>query len=131
MKKCINIVKFHVYFFLAKINAIFENKYDADFVLCNTNKKKLFKIFIKSKGTMIPKRIEKETTFFMYKKVKEIILALNPDLSGETTMMFLAKKIKSISPDIKISRLARGLPMGSDLQYADEITLGSSIKNRH
>ena len=64
-------------------------------------------------------------------KVKEIILALNPDLSGETTMMFLAKKIKSLSPDIKISRLARGLPMGSDLQYADEITLGSSIKNRH
>jgi len=62
--------------------------------------------------------------------IKEVILALNPNLSGETTMMFLEKKIKAVFPNIKISRLARGLPMGSDLQYADEITLESSIKNR-
>lgn len=62
--------------------------------------------------------------------IKEIILALNPNLSGETTMMFLERKLKAISPTVKISRLARGLPMGSDLQYADEITLESSIKNR-
>ncbi len=64
------------------------------------------------------------------KKIKEIILALNPDLSGETTMLFLEKEIKKLNPEIKITRLARGLPMGSDLQYADEITLGSAIKNR-
>jgi recombination protein RecR len=63
-------------------------------------------------------------------KIKEIILALNPDLSGETTMLFLEKKLKEKNPAIKITRLARGLPMGSDLQYADEITLGSAIKNR-
>ncbi|TSC84776.1 MAG: recombination protein RecR [Parcubacteria group bacterium Gr01-1014_13] len=63
-------------------------------------------------------------------KIKEIILALNPDLSGETTMLFLEKKIKEKNPAIKATRLARGLPMGSDLQYADEITLGSAIKNR-
>ena len=62
--------------------------------------------------------------------VGEIILALNPNLEGETTMMFLTKKIKEINPSIKISRLARGLPMGSDLQYADEITLGSALRNR-
>lgn len=62
--------------------------------------------------------------------VKEIILAFNPDLSGETTMMFLDKELKKINPKLKITRLARGLPMGSDLQYADEITLGSAIKNR-
>ncbi len=61
---------------------------------------------------------------------KEIILALNPDLNGETTMMFLEKKIKDTNPQIKVSRLARGLAMGSDLQYADEITLGSALKNR-
>ncbi|KKR34496.1 MAG: Recombination protein RecR [Candidatus Magasanikbacteria bacterium GW2011_GWA2_40_10] len=63
-------------------------------------------------------------------EIKEIILALNPDLSGETTMLFLERKIKEKNPDLKVTRLARGLPMGSDLQYADEITLGSAIKNR-
>ncbi|MBI2038285.1 MAG: recombination protein RecR [Candidatus Magasanikbacteria bacterium] len=64
------------------------------------------------------------------KEIKEIILALNPDLPGETTMLFLEKKIKEKYPNLKATRLARGLPMGSDLQYADEITLGSAIKNR-
>ncbi len=71
-------------------------------------------------------------------KIKEVILALNPDLSGETTMLFLEKKLSAIGGSassgkdnrIKITRLARGLPMGSDLQYADEITLGSALKNR-
>ncbi len=63
-------------------------------------------------------------------KVTEVILALNPDMPGETTMLFLEKKIKEKHPNIKATRLARGLPMGSDLQYADEITLGSAIKNR-
>lgn len=62
--------------------------------------------------------------------VKEIILALNPDLPGETTAMFLAKKIKSVAPHIAITRLARGLPMGSDLLYADEITLGNALHHR-
>lgn len=62
--------------------------------------------------------------------IKEIILALNPDLRGETTMMFLEKKLKEINPVLIITRLARGLPMGSDLQYADEITLGSALKHR-
>ncbi len=62
--------------------------------------------------------------------IKEVILALNPDLSGETTMLFLEKKMKEKNPNLKVTRLARGLPMGSDLQYADEITLGSAIKNR-
>lgn len=69
----------------------------------------------------------------LFKRVgghKEIILALNPDLSGETTMLYLEKEIKKLNPEIKITRLARGLPMGSDLQYADEITLGSALKNR-
>jgi len=63
-------------------------------------------------------------------EIKEIILALNPDLNGETTMMFLKNKIKEINPDITITRLARGLPTGSDLQYADEITLDGALKNR-
>jgi len=64
------------------------------------------------------------------KNLKEIILALNPDLPGETTAMYLEQKLKTLNPKIKVSRLARGLPMGSDLQYADEVTLGSALKNR-
>ncbi len=62
--------------------------------------------------------------------VAEIVLALNPDLPGETTMLFLEKNLKEKFPTLKVTRLARGLPMGSDLQYADDITLGSAIKNR-
>ena len=64
------------------------------------------------------------------KKIQEIVLALNPDLPGETTMMYLEQHIKKLENPVKVSRLARGLPMGSDLQYADEITLGSALKNR-
>lgn len=60
--------------------------------------------------------------------IKEIILALNPDLDGETTSLYLAKIIKPFG--IKVTRLARGLPMGADLEYADEITLESAITGR-
>jgi len=59
--------------------------------------------------------------------VKEIILAFNPDLEGETT--YLAKLLKSHK--IKITRLAKGLPMGADLEYADEITLSNALKYRN
>ncbi len=62
--------------------------------------------------------------------IQEVILALNPDIAGETTMLYLEKELKSVNQEIKITRLARGLPMGGDLRYADEITLGSAIKNR-
>jgi len=63
-------------------------------------------------------------------KIKEIILALNPDLEGETTMLYLTKLIKSFGKQIKITRLARGLPMGSDLEYADEVTVSDALKGR-
>ncbi len=81
---------------------------------------------------LVPKYLKINELLTRAKKpeTKEVILALNPDLNGETTMMFLEKKIKDTNPNIKISRLARGLAMGSDLQYADEITLGSALKNR-
>lgn len=70
-------------------------------------------------------RAEKEKN-----NLTEIILALNPDMAGETTMLYLERQLKTLDPKIKITRLARGLPMGSDMQYADEITLGSALKNR-
>lgn len=64
--------------------------------------------------------------------IKEIILALNPTLEGETTVMYLTKLIKQSGPDrIKITRLAKGLPMGADLEYADEITLANALKFRN
>lgn len=63
--------------------------------------------------------------------IQEIILALNPDLAGETTMLYIQQEIRKIAPHIKITRLARGLPMGSDLVYADPITLGSALKSRN
>jgi recombination protein RecR len=63
-------------------------------------------------------------------KLTEIILALNPDLEGETTILYLTNRIKDTNPNLKITRLARGLPMGSDMLYADEITLSSALENR-
>lgn len=60
--------------------------------------------------------------------IKEIILAFNPDIEGETTILYLTKIFKPSK--IKITRLARGLPMGSELEYADEITLTNALKNR-
>jgi len=62
--------------------------------------------------------------------ISEVIIALNPDLPGETTAMYIEKLLKEKNAQLKITRLARGLPMGSDLQYADEITLASALKNR-
>ena len=80
----------------------------------------------------LPKTKIKELFIFLKKdqEIKEVILALNSDMDGETTSLYLQKQIKILRPNIKVSRLARGLPMGSDLQYADEITLSAAIKNR-
>jgi recombination protein RecR len=61
--------------------------------------------------------------------VTEVVLALNPDLDGETTSLYLAKIIKPLN--IKVTKLARGLPIGADLEYADEVTLESAIKGRN
>ncbi len=61
-------------------------------------------------------------------QVQELILALNFTLEGETTAMYLSRLLKG---QIKITRLAKGLPAGSDLEYADELTLASALKNRN
>lgn len=60
--------------------------------------------------------------------VKEIILAINPTVEGEATSMYLAKLIKPFG--IKVSRIAFGLPLGSELEYADELTLARAIEGR-
>jgi len=61
-------------------------------------------------------------------QINEVILALNPDIEGESTMLYLGKLL--IPFQTKVTRLARGLPMGSDLEYADEVTLTDAIRGR-
>ena len=61
-------------------------------------------------------------------EVKEIIIATNPTVEGEATAMYLAKLLKPF--EIKITRLAYGIPVGADLEYADEITLYRAIEGR-
>jgi len=60
--------------------------------------------------------------------IKEVILALDATMEGETTVLYLTKALKHLH--IKITRLARGLPMGSDIEYADEVTLTSALSGR-
>lgn len=60
--------------------------------------------------------------------VREIIIATNPNLEGEATAMYIKQQLEE--PDIKVTRLARGLPVGGDLEYADEITLSRSLAGR-
>jgi recombination protein RecR len=62
--------------------------------------------------------------------IQEVILALSPTLPGETTMMYIEGHIKALKLPIRISRLARGLPTGSDLQYADDVTLTNAMNHR-
>ncbi|MSY07206.1 MAG: recombination protein RecR, partial [Actinobacteria bacterium] len=60
--------------------------------------------------------------------VEEVILATNPNIEGEATAMYLAKLLKPLG--IKVTRIASGLPVGGDLEYADEITLGRALEGR-
>lgn len=60
--------------------------------------------------------------------IKEVILALSPTIDGDTTAFYLSKKLKTFG--VKISTIARGVQVGSDLEYVDEITLGRSIQRR-
>jgi len=60
--------------------------------------------------------------------VTELILATDPNLEGEATATYLARLVKEI--DIKVTRLASGLPVGGDLEYADEVTLGRAFEGR-
>jgi len=65
-------------------------------------------------------------------KVREVILAMNPSVEGESTAILLTKMIKENFPQsgVAVTRLARGLPLGVSLEYADQITLASALDNR-
>ena len=60
--------------------------------------------------------------------VKEVILATNPNIEGEATAMYLAKLLKPLG--LRVTRIASGLPVGGDLEYADEVTLGRALEGR-
>ncbi|HZU72969.1 MAG TPA: recombination mediator RecR [Acidimicrobiales bacterium] len=61
-------------------------------------------------------------------EVKEIILCTNPNLEGEATAMYLARLLRPLG--VRVTRIASGLPVGGDLEYADELTLGRAIEGR-
>ena len=73
-------------------------------------------------------RIRELSDRILNSSVKEIILATNPSLEGENTAMYIQRKLVAVN--IKITRLARGLPMGGDLEYADEVTLARALEGR-
>ena len=88
-------------------------------------------------------KIDQLLTRIQTGKITEIILAMNPNMEGEATAMYIKREILKIknpaspaggqNPNIRnllITRLAHGLPVGADLEYADEITLGRSLEGR-
>ena len=60
--------------------------------------------------------------------VDEVIIATNSSLEGETTAMYIARLLKPMG--LKVTRIAHGLPVGGDLEYADEVTLAKAMENR-
>ena len=62
--------------------------------------------------------------------VREVVIATNATTTGEATALYLADALRGRAPDVAVTRLASGLPVGSDLEYADEITLGRALRGR-
>jgi recombination protein RecR len=63
-------------------------------------------------------------------QVREIVLATNPTTTGEATALHIAEELRVRAPGLAVTRLASGLPVGSDLEYADEVTLGKALAGR-
>jgi len=63
-------------------------------------------------------------------QVREVVLATNPTTTGEATALYIAEELRARSPQLAVTRLASGLPVGSDLEYADEVTLGKALAGR-
>jgi recombination protein RecR len=62
--------------------------------------------------------------------VREVVIATNPTTSGEATALHIAAGVRQFAPDLAVTRLASGLPVGADLEYADELTLGRALAGR-
>jgi recombination protein RecR len=73
-------------------------------------------------------RIRELLSRLQERKAQEVILATNPSVEGEATAQYLSQILKPLG--LRVTRIARGVPMGGDLQYLDEITLTKSMENR-
>ena len=62
--------------------------------------------------------------------VREVVLATNPTTTGEATALHIAEGLRASDPEVRVTRLASGLPVGADLEYADELTLGRALAGR-
>jgi recombination protein RecR len=62
--------------------------------------------------------------------IREVVLATNPTTTGEATALHVAEALRQQAPDVVVTRLASGLPVGADLEYADEVTLGKALSGR-
>ena len=62
--------------------------------------------------------------------IREVVLATNPTTTGEATALHIADGLRQRAPDVAVTRLASGLPVGGDLEYADEVTLGRALAGR-
>ena len=62
--------------------------------------------------------------------VREVVIATNPTTTGEATALHIAGGIRAVAPEVSVTRLASGLPVGADLEYADELTLGRALVGR-
>jgi recombination protein RecR len=63
-------------------------------------------------------------------EVREVVLATNPTTTGEATALHIAEELRGRAPEVAVTRLASGLPVGADLEYADEVTLGKALAGR-
>lgn len=70
----------------------------------------------------------KELLSRMNKDIKEVIVATNPNVEGEATAMYISRLLKPLG--VKVTRIAHGIPVGGDLEYADEVTLGKALEGR-
>ncbi len=62
--------------------------------------------------------------------VRELIMATNPSLEGDATAMYTERAVRAVAPTLRLTRLARGLPVGGDIEYADEVTLARAFEGR-
>jgi recombination protein RecR len=62
--------------------------------------------------------------------IREVVIATNPTTTGEATALHIAEVLRERAPDVRVTRLASGLPVGADLEYADELTLGRALAGR-
>ena len=63
--------------------------------------------------------------------VREVVIATNSTTTGEATALYIADLLRTRAPSVAVTRLASGLPVGADLEYADEVTLGKAFRGRH